>query len=256
MLRLPTHVSTLALDTNDHFLLYKGRVFTLNEEETQLHVLHADDHEFLPTYATILLRGTIKKFDEKGKLFREEDKEDVVAYFSPSITVHVDETQKLFLTTETTTEATFNLRVDNLVQQIADIDVFMNKFVLVVTDYHNNRLKVFHRSSTKFLRFIPVKKPTKILFVDAKHTHVISNNETYHIFATSSVLLSWRLPQPWTQITSNGKEVFLTDEGGELHTYQLSWDTIPDPKVRTRIHSSSSSLSSSSPSIKSPWNKL
>jgi hypothetical protein len=236
---------------DQNFFLYRGRIFSNGAQYS------TETKTLLNTYASIFHDHCLFKITSDGKETCEREFDEEVISYANGQPVTLKDSHVYF------DDLVFKLRIDNQVHKEKDvpIDVFVNKFVFMITDHSNNRIKVFQRDTAKFLKTIPVNRPTQIFFADAKHVHVLSNNSVYQIFDrhTNKILLSWILPQPLTQITSNGKDVFLL--GFDLHHqqstllhYQLSWELVQDPKVRT-MNKKTPQQTSSTP-ITSVWNKL
>jgi hypothetical protein len=249
-----------------------------------------------PTYATLFEREVVMedlttkefsqpsvpcvfRFDEEGKQFRVDTLPSRTVSYHAGQPV-ILENSKLHFPTSDASDLVLDLRVDQVVQDETNVDVYLNKHVIVVTDTMNDRLKVFHYTSLKFLHFIHVKKPCRILFVglhDLRSSssssenslavkremlvHVISkNNETLHYQIHSApshgskrsrLLLNWPIPTSSgtlnpQDITSDGSQIFVVNDQNTLSIYTISYEPIPDPKVRM-IQSSASSSSSSAP---------
>jgi hypothetical protein len=231
---------------NQDFFLYRGRVYTTSEDGQFITLIHPSHQLTMPII--IFDDGVLLQYAPDGQLTSVDTcPADILSHaagkfirfnrallppqfeFCYKASQQEEEASSSSSTGETTSSSSskvkpnrvLNLEVDNLPQTINQLDVFVNKEYVLVTDYDHSRVKVFDSS---FLYTFSVPKPIKILSYARKQIHVLGENQTYYIFdiASNSIVMTWQIPFPMTQITSNGQDIYLLDAQKVLHIYQLT----------------------------------
>jgi hypothetical protein len=243
---------------NQDFFLYRGRVYTTSEDGQFITLIHPSHKLTMPIIIFddgVLLQyapdGQLTSVDAcpadilshaAGKFIRfnrallppqfefcykaspQEEESSASQSNGPSSTGELSSTNEP-TSSKVNPNRVLNLEVDNLPQTIDQLDVFVNKEYVLVTDYDHSRVKVFDADPYgSFLFSFSVPKPIKILSYARKQIHVLGENQTYYIFdiTSNSIVMTWQIPFPMTQITSNGQDIYMLDAQKVLHIYQLT----------------------------------
>ncbi len=255
------------LEDNQNYFLYRGRVYATNADGDAITLIHPkheltapiiiyDDH-VLVQYNTSGHLASVERAAEEtithaaGKFIRlssdgtyllicekaqDVDKAKEAEEEETKEEKEAEEEKEAKKEYPTKPHQLVFLRENNQPLSTTYFDVFMNKSFLLVTNYKNNCVDVYDRrphdpvSQTVFLYSVPIPKPVRILSFGRNMVHVLSEDSTYFIYDSfkKRMIMSWKIPFVFTQLTSNGQEVFLLDEESKLHTYKLT----QNPHVR------------------------